>query len=522
MSSTLSPQELQRQRQIQQEQTMFQNMQESDLSYSVLKTTSPIEAEAAANPVFKGRSYSSLSKDEKKALKAEAHKPALVTKASMDSIYAQHILKEEVKIGDTKTTQAELFERVQTGDCSQMEKLDAMLRNRAATVYMQTHALDYQGTPEEVVQRLREKEDPVSAMMNPLFRLGISCIMNSPETPPETKEKYRKLDDLLNKEIMIATITKQKDRTAPGSVGISDEDWERNFQSQKFMFKTMLTCHLGKMRCKDKDATPPVDQPWQGSVANAFAHCSRVKITLPADSEGVYNEKRQKKMFDVFHGKAGFYKRTAATHTMSRKKKGSDGEEVEKKFVSFRSQYGMDVAVGGLGNNGIPSGPSHAPMKRQIRNDGSCGHIFMHFEEGTKSKHAGMLIGFESDSAGMTNMMGHKHTWKAKGEFASSFGGQRTDEIGAKYGGRDVDLSDCNMGAYTEILRVADAAMEKMRHYGGAVGPFTLDELTREVCGDLMSEKGLEDFLTKLYRVAEEEPLIQPKQRIYQLYHAGK
>ncbi|MCR5279601.1 MAG: hypothetical protein K6E19_09200 [Lachnospiraceae bacterium] len=518
MANTLSPEELHRQRLKQQEIGMFRTMEASDQAYVHQKAVAPIDAQTTADPVFKGRSYSSLSKDEKKKAKAVAHKPQLVAQATMDSAYAQHILKAEVSVGDKKITQEDLYNKVRSGDCSQMEKLDALLRNRAATIYMKEHQTLLSGTAEDVVDRLKAMQDPVSAMMNPLMRLGISCIMNSTDSPAEIRDKYRKLDDLLNKEIMIATITKQRD-AAPGTAGISNDDWERNFKSQKFMFKTMLTCHLGKMKCVD-DSGGRTD--WEGSVANAFAHCSRVKITLPADSEGVYNKKRQKKMFDSFHGQAGFYRRMAATHTMSRKKKGSTGEQVEKKFISFRSQYGMDVAVGGLGNNGIPMGPSNAPIKRMIRNDGSCGHIFMHFEEGTKSKHAGMLVGFESDSAGMTNMMGHTHTWKAKGEFASSFGGQRTDEIGAKYGGRDVDLSDCNMGAYTEIMRVADAAMEKFREGRGTAGGLNLEDLTREVCGDLMSATKLETFLQNLYTAAGEQPLIQPQQRIYQLYHAGK
>ena len=85
MSTTMTPEQIQRQRQIEQEKSMFDTMQEKDLAYSTLKMTSPLEAQAKADPVFKGRSYSSLSKDEKKEAKAEAHKPKLVSKAAMDS-----------------------------------------------------------------------------------------------------------------------------------------------------------------------------------------------------------------------------------------------------------------------------------------------------------------------------------------------------------------------------------------------------------------------------------------------------
>ncbi|MCR5031970.1 MAG: hypothetical protein K6A92_03830 [Lachnospiraceae bacterium] len=513
------------QKQYQQEQQMFSKMFDFDTKYSIDKQFDPASAAGMGDAIFKGRSYSSLTKDEKKQAekhyKAQKARNTFVTAADMDSAYMQHVMEKKVTIGSNEMTQKDLFDQVRGGDCSHMQQLDSVLRNRAATEYMTLRKDELAGTAEDVVRRLKDKADPISEMMNPLLRMGISCVINSPEAEPETKAKFRRLDELLNQEIMIATITRQEGEKVTDST-FSQGDWDRNFESQKFMFKTMLTCHLGKLRKKDSHTNPPTTEPWQGSVANAFAHCSRVMITLPADSVGMYNEQRQQRMFDQFQGKAGFLKRGGATHTMSRKKKGKPGEAKEIKFFSPRSQYGMNVAVGGLGNNGIPTGTYGARTQRMLRNDGSCGHLFMHFEKGTKEKHAGMLLGFESDAYGIMNQTGHVHDTKATGEFASSFGGQRCDEIGDKYGGRTVDLSDCNMGAFTEILRVADLAMDKFRKSHGEVSSITLEEMTREVCGEMMDQKDLATFLAKLYRVAGEEPTVLPGTRIEQLYKAGK
>lgn len=73
-----------------------------------------------------------------------------------------------------------------------------------------------------------------------------------------------------------------------------------------------------------------------------------------------------------------------------------------------------------------------------------------------------MLMGMESDAHGVMNQMGHTHDIHATPEKASSFGGQRTDEVGNKYGGRQCDLSKKSA---REITRWMTAFERKMQEW---------------------------------------------------------
>ncbi len=483
------------------EKHFFQTLQEQEFA-PFLQATQHMDEARAGEPAPEQQltqPYSSLSKDqqkaEKKRYKEAKARNTFVPASYMKSSYMQEVLKQEVEIGDTKITQKELFDKVSGGDCSHMQQLDSVLRNRAATIWMTRHnPIQSTQTPEQFIAayKYEHRDDFMTAVMNPLFRMGISCVMNSPDVEPEVAEKYRKIDELLNKEIMKATIAKRIPRGTPGYM---PEEREDNVQKQVFIVKTMLACHLGRLKVKDSKKTPPVNEDWHGAVANAFAHCSRVMITLPGAGGDQYSSEKQEAMFRSFNKKDGlFERRKGATHTMSRKKKGSTGEAKEVKFFSPRSQYGMNVAVGGLGNYGIEDSTGRPGM---LLNDGSCGHVFMHFEEGTKSKHAGMLIGFESDAYKKTNQTGHTHDKKATGEFVSSFGGQRCDEIGDKYGGRLVDLSGCDEVAFTKLMDMVDSLYTHLM-MDETANHSMLEELSEKVCGNLMDQKDIEEFMQLL------------------------
>ena len=450
--------------------------------------------QVAARPVQQLKSYSSLSKDEKKAEK-EKHKAIIAqntfcTAKDMETIYGQHVLQETVKIEGEKITQAELFEKVMNGDVAHMEKLDGILRNRVATEYFRTHRIT--GTPKEFVAELKRRPNPVTEMLNPRMRLAISLVMNSPEVTEEVKAKYREIDELLNTEIMKATLVK-KTTTADG---FSQDEIQRSVASQVFITKMLLSAHLGKFIKRDSSKNPP-DTDWPGNVANAFTHCSRVVYTLPGQG-GEFDEKKENKMLGNFYGGAGFFTRWSATHALHRKRReGADAEEAKVK-VNPINQYRMNVAIGGLGNNGIPDSQGHA---RKLKNDGSCGHLYMHLEKGDKEKHSGMLFGFESDSFMTMNQLGHTHDIIATGEFASSFGGQRCDEIGDKYGGRIADLSEVNIDAYTEVMSLCDQAMNALLS-GQYQDQGELNEIAESVTGKLMEKDDLLVVFTHLINVS--------------------
>lgn len=112
----------------------------------------------------------------------------------------------------------------------------------------------------------------------------------------------------------------------------------------------------------------------------------------------------------------------------------------------------MNCAIGGLGNAGVSG--------KTICNDGSCGHFYSMYMEGDETHYGAMLMGLESDAYGVTNQMGHTHDIHATGEKASSLGGQRTDEIGNKYGGRQCDLSSLSAQDINAWLSALERKMQ--------------------------------------------------------------
>jgi hypothetical protein len=102
------------------------------------------------------------------------------------------------------------------------------------------------------------------------------------------------------------------------------------------------------------------------------------------------------------------------------------------------------------------------------------------------------------------NQQGHRHDIFATAEKASSFGGQKADEIGDKYGGREVDLSEVTEAGFTAVMDFVDALTEELLRSGDQQSRDWLDEIARDVSGNLMDGQSLRDFFDRLQRMAEE------------------
>ena len=361
-----------------------------------------------------------------------------------------------------KTTQNDLLQQVMAGNYENLEQLDPVLRNMAAQKYLEKITIS--GTdstdPNELINALFN-QGGVAALMNPLFRVGLSLLAKGATIRVGafagcSAAQCAEMEDLCNQRIMSSTLYTVPQ--ADASEGIGPEELERNKQSQIFIAKTLLAAHMGKLERvdTDKETEKKTKSGWKQGMASAFAHCSRVAFTLPGDKTAT------DAMCGEEHGlKAGFFKRTAATHKLSKKKKSKTGSElIEKKskLGTFYGQQGMNVAVGGLGNDGV--GGSGGTL-RKLKNDGSCGHVYMHVDQGGDSAYTGLLVGFESDAPGVMNMTGHRHGM-GNPEFASSFGGMRTDEIGDKYGGRVVDLSGCSTEQFEMSMQLLEKKMNDL------------------------------------------------------------
>ena len=180
--------------------------------------------------------------------------------------------------------------------------------------------------------------------------------------------------------------------------------------------------------------------------------------------------------------------RTASTHSLKQRKIGSRGPTKEKKVRTgnFIGQRGMNCAIGGIGNTGISG--------KMIRNNGSCGHFYSMYKESAGGKYGAILFGLESDSAGVTNQMGHKHNWKATAEAASSLGGQRVDELGADYGGRQCDLTKMTPQEIRKWMTALDTKMKEWSSGTGGEG----DEVMRILAGQKLSGEEISQLGNRL------------------------
>ena len=158
----------------------------------------------------------------------------------------------------------------------------------------------------------------------------------------------------------------------------------------------------------------------------------------------------------------------------------------EKKVrFNFTGQRGMNCAIGGLGNNGVGG--------ELLSNDGSCGHFYSMYKEADADHNGAMLMGLESDAAGVMNQMGHTHDIFATPEKASSLGAQRTDEVGVKYGGRQCDLSGESAKYIAETLIALEKKMLQWQAQPEGMGSDDAKQLMRLLAGKKM---GLQEWRT--------------------------
>ena len=310
---------------------------------------------------------------------------------------------------------------------------------------------------------------------NPLFRLGCSMFARKEESKrsqfgekkdAESRNMFRELDDRMTEMIMEDTLSPMSQQQIQATYKMAedqktaDEMVQTNVEKQVQVAKMMFLAHIGRTfltttTANENGEPQPVEQNLDRSVASMVSHCSRTGFVLPPGEENQVNEMMDSILGSNAGRAAGIYGRTAATHSTQN---GANVREYkELKGVCLRKQYGMDIAIGGLGNPGVMK---EGYQKQTLKNDGTCGHMYLHINKGTAGKTSSLLVGFESDAPEMTNQMGHTHTKSATQESMSSFLGQRDDEMGDKYGGRTVD---CTMYDPAMLKNMLDSFANRYR-----------------------------------------------------------
>ncbi|MDE5589557.1 MAG: hypothetical protein K2J60_10540, partial [Acetatifactor sp.] len=222
--------------------------------------------------------------------------------------------------------------------------------------------------------------------------------------------------------------------------------------------KRLLLMHLGRFtQIKNKNGE---QSDWDKPVAVALSHCSRVTLTMPRCGDTKEAKKQYKEMWkSIFYQRndAGEFnsnlaqdkRRAASTHNIKVRRNSTKEKKV---LVNLIGQRGMNVAIGGLGNAGVSG--------KTLLNDGSCGHFYSMYKMGDTDSYGAILMGLESDRPGVMNQLGHTHDARATAEKASSLGGQRTDEVGMKYGGRQCNLTEMDPSQITHYMSLLENVMK--------------------------------------------------------------
>ena len=392
------------------------------------------------------------------------------------------------------------------GDYSNFENLDQVMRNVVATRALKQFLHDYDiqnghANPAQICQQIRASGAGVSALLNPGLRLALSLAQNMDEFSDEFKSFCRRLDDEMSTEVMVATLTAQADaaRVVAYYSGVGNgqnmhavEDANRAIEANKAqqiqIAKRLLLMQLSDFSkiTTDTDGSERVGE-WDRSMAVALSHCSRVVLTMPKIGEYAGNADEQQAMWRsimTINGEntAQDNRRASSTHSIERRRvvpgEGATLRKSKEKKVLFNfiGQRGMNCAIGGLGNPGVGG--------KTILNNGSCGHFYSMYKEGDEEHYGAMLMGMESDAHGVMNQMGHTHDIHATPEKASSFGGQRTDEVGNKYGGRQCDLSKKSAREITRWMTALERKMQEWQSQPNGMSGAEAEEAMRLLAGE--------------------------------------
>lgn len=274
----------------------------------------------------------------------------------------------------------------------------------------------------------------------------------------------------------------------------------QNIEKQKIMAKTLFMAQIGKYSVKQKGVEGAEDLT--ELISETIVHGGRTNVILP------YGENQQKVMDSIYgeHPKsqAGLKGRPAATHYVTRQKMNADGTVKSKSkeqsplgitlHKTMRKQYGMNIAVGGIGEQG--------PDKKTILPNGSAGHMYVRKQLGDKNTCGSLLIGFESADSGAKSFTGHKHNFLAKSAKQSAFLADK-QVVGKKTDGRTIDLSGITPQNFTKLMNEFD------RVYSNFQKQNNIDQL--EKLNSLLSGKRLdqENLIQSLKQFSFDEQVLK-------------
>ena len=503
---------------------------------------------AAAVPSGPNLSYKQRKKREK-VIKQEKEQYKELGKADRflqtDEIASLKLLNSEYgreqwmqeKLPHSEMTRKETMDAItRRQDYSNFENLDGVMRNLVASTELSKFIREYDVTeysrPKELCERIYEntKKDGVSGLLNPGLRLGLSIAQRSGVFSLEMRKIFRELDDQMSAKVMEITLTHYADelkverhlKQEDEQKGRVKEDayYEKKAQDaikanraqQIQIAKRLLLVQMSELLKITDDVTELWNERNSTPVSVLFSHCSRATLTLPMESEKersgntAEDHKRMWRAITTVQGDndAQDNRRGGSTHSVERRDAKTVGytSKEKKVLVNMIGQRGMNCAIGGLGNKGISG--------KMLMNDGSCGHFYSMYKEADTTHNGAMLLGLESDAHGVTNQMGHTHDIHATPEKASSLGGQRVDEIGKKYGGRQCNLTEftaAEIAVWMEKLEIfmIKAHLQRSGEQLRGEEHDRYDDIMKKLTGRKLSYAGLKDLGRSIGAVRDDD-----------------
>lgn len=214
-------------------------------------------------------------------------------------------------------------------------------------------------------------------------------------------------------------------------------------------------------------------QAWTQHVAVALSHGGRINVKIPQNTGDVILNW----IFidDAIKNAAGVKTRSSSTHNIKTTK---DGVFEEKK-VLFKlvgmTHYGLNLAVGGIGNPDVNGNP--------ILPNGSYGHLYMGYRKPKADQIGGLLIGVENDEYGKTNPLGHTHTAAPPTTAEMSpTGGLKIDRIGNPAGAGDSGFMLIDLTAVANYPGKLANVMTNF-HTANAGGAPTIQAMAQRLAG---------------------------------------
>jgi hypothetical protein len=257
----------------------------------------------------------------------------------------------------------------------------------------------------------------------------------------DAKNSMLRIEDQLNLRVWQTTMHKQEVQEGPPPV--TPEQTASQNKANMQMAKMLYLMHIGQANFKGVENYLGGQAMVAGKSAipmtKFLSHGGRTQILTP--KKGIKGSDSNDDFDKSLFGKTGKQSdrkatsRAFATHFVTQEKQ----KERSGKIPAFRAlfspgtkHFGIDMAIGGLGNVGINGAA--------VAQDGTTGHMYVGRRTATYDNGGSLSIGMETSRPGTISSVGLIHDWHAYSAYNSSTMGRKDDRFGAKVSGRQFNL----------------------------------------------------------------------------------